>query len=172
MKNYIIGILLVIILFFVSLSYKYYKTPNLKNFPIEISLSTKVANSNEPNLFLFLFFSKDNCSDCLQTIRTLNNLPPQFVLTGVVPPKELEQEKKLRKVTGANFKLRSLNRKYKRFNPNFAPTLFGVSEKGIILFVLPSIPHQDQDLETFLLSFYYKSLPILISDGLSSKKDP
>jgi thioredoxin-related protein len=171
MKNYIIGVLLVIILSLGSWSYKHYKTPCLTKFPIKISLSTKVANLNEPNLYLFLFFSKDNCSDCLQTIHILNNLPSQFVLTGIVPSRELEQEKKLRKVTGANFKLKSLDRIYKRFNPNYAPTLFGVSEKGKILFVLPSIPHQDQYLETFLLSFYYKSLPILISDG-ARKKDP
>ena len=77
---------------------------------------------------------------------------------------KFESEKELRSATGAAFKLIQFNDTYKKFNPHYAPTIFGVSSKGNILFILPGVPGQKEYLYNFLVEFYGKSIELLIPE--------
>jgi hypothetical protein len=160
MKNYFIGFLVVCLMVLGSFFYKVSRTPALKGFPIPPSVIKD--SGGEPSLYLFIFFSRNNCHTCMESIQTLNKLPSQFVVTGIVPGGELEDEKDFRSATGATFKLNALSGTYKRFTPFYAPTLFGVTGSGGILFVLPGVPEQDNYLHNFLVEFYSKSIELLI----------
>jgi hypothetical protein len=90
MKNYVIAVLIVVILALSSLIYKYYNTENKTLsvvYPVEFEELDK-----GPKLYLYVFFSKKNCQDCLGIIEVLNVLPrSQFVVKGVVPDNELKE---------------------------------------------------------------------------------
>jgi len=159
MKNYLIGILLVAILFLGSLVYKEQNTKVCQHFPVPEGLKKKSAE-NIP-LYLFLFFSKNDCSSCLQeVIGILNRLPAQFCVAGVVPREELKDEKELRRLIGVSFPLYSY-REFKKYLPWYTPTLFGVSPGGKIIFVLPGIPGQISNLRNTFDSIYRKLSPSL-----------
>ena len=66
----------------------------------------------------------------MESIKVLNDLQSPFIVTGIVPGNELEKEKEIRSATGAAFKLIRLNDTYKKFNPHYAPTIFGASDKS------------------------------------------
>ncbi len=160
MKNYVIGFLIVCLIVLGSFLYKVSKNPVLNGFPVEYSSSKD--NGDEPHFYLFIFFSRNNCHTCLESIQVLNKLPPPFVVTGIVEGKELTDEVEFRKATGATFKLKHFSETYKKFNPHYAPTIFGVSGSGRILFVLPGVPEQKSYLYNFLVNFYGKSIELLI----------
>ena len=162
MKNYVIAFLVVCLVVVGTFFYKVSKAPTLNGFPIEQPAPKN--NGGEPPFYLFIFFSRNNCQNCLEAIRVLNELPSPFVVTGIVPVEELENEADLRGTTGASFKLVSFKESYKKFNPYYAPTLLGVSGKGRILFVLPGVPGQEEYLNNFLVEFYGKSIELLIHD--------
>ncbi|NIN20888.1 MAG: hypothetical protein GTN82_23350 [Candidatus Aminicenantes bacterium] len=122
----------------------------------------------EVTLFLYVFFTKRNCIDCLEIMDALNNLPPQFVVFGIVPERELKDEKELRRKTGAAFPLVSAV-KYKKYIPWYTPTIIGVSPKGDIIFVLPGVPGEKEYLLNFLDSLYMKVYPILLEEKLSKR---
>jgi len=84
MKNYVIGILAVCILLFLTLLYKGSIAPVLINFPLDEIKQEKNA-PGEPPLFLFVFFSRHNCNTCLEAFQVLNELKPPFIVTGIVP---------------------------------------------------------------------------------------
>jgi thioredoxin-related protein len=153
MKNYVIGTLLVIILSVSSLFFKYHIANNIlfTRFPVEI------IEADAPRLYLYVFFSKKNCYECLGIIEVLNDLPPRFVVSGVIPDAELENKKEIRFHTGATFPLESQS-KYKRFAPRYTPTVVGVSARGEIFFVLPGVPGEKGYLKKFLDSMYNKLL--------------
>lgn len=169
MKNYIIGTLTVIILVLASIIYKNEISPSLRNrFPVSEetkSVETKV----EVPLLLYVFFSKRNCIDCLEIIDALNNLPPQFVVFGIVPEHELKEEKELRRLTGAAFHLLSASN-YKKYIPWYTPSILGVSPEGDILFVLPGVPGEKEYLLNFLDSLYGKIYPIFDEKRTSKEK--
>jgi hypothetical protein len=96
-------------------------------------------------------------------IEVLNRLPNYFKVVGIIPEIELKEENELRNITGANFELRSV-KKYKRFLPQYAPTLIGVSKKKRIFFVLPSVPYEKEYLEQFLLEFFRKAYPLILEN--------
>lgn len=78
--------LLTVILVLSSLLYKNGRQSIYKNFPL-------IENENpgdEVALFIYIFFSKQNCRDCLQIIAVLNRLQPPFKAIGVVPGDELK----------------------------------------------------------------------------------
>ena len=164
MKNYIIGTLAVIILVLVSIIYRNEKSPSPRNiFPV--SEETKNVNSEvEVPLFLYVFFSKRNCIDCMEFIEVLNNLPSHFKVVGIVPENELKDEKELRSTTGAAFPLMSSS-KYRKYVPWYTPTIVGVSPtKGNIIFILPGVPGEKAYLENFLDSLYDKLYPVFLKE--------
>ena len=163
MKNYIIGVLVVIIVVLSSLLYKQDKTTVPKRFP---ALEEAKKGDVEVPLILYVFFSKRNCLDCMEVIRTLNHLPPHFVVRGIVPKKELEDEKELRAITGAEFPLMTAE-KYRKYLPWYTPCIIGVSPiDGRIIFSLPGVPGEKEYLENFLESIYSKLYPIFVEQKL------
>lgn len=162
MKNYIIAFLLVVILLLSSFLYKNSKA-TFKPFPIEKDVLARVPNGIEVPLFLFVFFKKNNCHDCLGIIDTLNSLQPQFIVTGLALESELKNEKELRNMTGAAFPLKKLNG-YGDFLPYYSPSIVGVSPNGIVLFTLPGVPEEKDYLEKFLNSFYEKIYPLFLEE--------
>ena len=157
MKNYIIGLLIVFALFLSSVIYKRNKEPILQKFPIE----KIVKKTDSPEFYIYLFFSKRNCHSCLRVIDVLNNLPKYFIVRGIIPKKEYENEKEIREITGAKFKLSPMEKKYNRFLPLYSPTIYGIDRQGIIYFVLPGVPGEEKYLKTFLINFYYKTYNLL-----------
>jgi hypothetical protein len=102
----------------------------------------------------------NNCYPCLDVIATLNQLSNQYKIIGLVPEEEMLIEEELRKMTGALFELKSSER-YKRYLPNYAPSLFGINQKGEIFFILPGVPGENAYLRQFLESFLRKASPLL-----------
>lgn len=145
MKRYIILILLVSVLFGVSTVYKYRTFNIFRDFPIKEIIAEK---SNNKILLLF-FFSINSCAPCLDIIDVLNNLDARYKVVGIVREKELEFVDELRRITGAKFELKS-NKSIKKYSPIYAPTLYGISRKGEILFILPSVPGESNYIKEFL----------------------
>jgi hypothetical protein len=150
-RNYIIGVLAVTILFLGSIVYKQQNAMFCHHFPIPGNLKNK---SNEPPFYLFLFFSKKDCLACLlKTIEVINTLPSQFYTVGVVPDEELKDEKELKRLTGGSFPLYGYE-KYKKYLPWHTPTLFGISPAGKIIFVLPAVEGQEASLGSTIRAIY------------------
>jgi hypothetical protein len=160
MKNYIIACLVVIIMVLSSLLYKQCKTSIPQRFPMMEEAS---KGDVEVPLILYVFFSKKNCVDCLEVIQALNHLPPHFIVRGLVPKSELDEEQELRAITGATFPLVSISPKYHRFIPWYTPAITGVSPvDGEIIFTIPGVPGEKEYLVDFLQSLYEKLYPTFI----------
>ncbi len=155
MKNYVIGVLLVGILVLGSIIYKKNKEPILQRFPIDKIIKKDKSGSHK--FYLYIFFSKRNCYDCLRVIDVLNELPSYFIVRGIVPKKEFENEKELREITGAKFPIYPVEEKHMRFLPLYSPTVYGVDGDGIIYFILPGVPREKEYIKRFFMSFYYKA---------------
>lgn len=166
MKNYVIVTLLMIIFVLASVIYKISIQSHGVDFPIQEDERTRVSSDIDVPLFLYIFFKKNNCHDCLEIIHVLNNLPPQFIVTGIVPENELDNEKDLRIKTGAVFPLKSVN-DYEKHIPWYTPTILGVSPKGKILLTLPGVPREKEYLEKFLDALYGKIYPAFLRDKIS-----
>jgi hypothetical protein len=170
MKKYVIGAVVAMIIMAASFIYKYEKsrpdTPTQGLFPISQEERQR-AKADVP-MFLYVFLSQHNCHDCLQIIDTLNSLPPYFVVTGIAPYKELQNEKEFRAITGAAFPLVPVT-KYKKFTPWYAPSIVGVSPYGDILFVLPGVPGEKDYLLQFLLNMYGKIYPVFYEQMANDK---
>jgi hypothetical protein len=162
MKNYLIGTLAAIILLLASILYKNSLTTD-GTFPIQEETKTRAGEVEVP-MFLYIFASKRNCQDCMEVINVLNDLPPQFIVTGIVPKRELENEKEFRAITGAAFPLES-SAKYKKLLPWYVPTIIGVSPTGKVLFTLPGVPGETAYLKNFLDSLYGKIYPVFLQDN-------
>ncbi len=164
MKNYVIGTLAVVILVLASIIYKNETSPR-KRFPVLEETETRGGDVEVP-LFLYVFFTKRNCQDCLEVMDILNNLPPHFIVTGVVPKHDLKDENELRHITGAAFPLISAA-KHRKYIPWYAPTIIGVSPARDIIFALPGVPGEKTYLETFLDSLYNKVYPVFLEEKVS-----
>jgi hypothetical protein len=163
MKNYIIGVLVVIIVVLSSLLYKQNKTSFPKRFP---ALEEAKKGDAEVPLILYVFFSKRNCLDCMEVMEVLNKLPPHFIVRGILPKKELEDEKELRGITGAEFPLMRVS-EYKKYIPWYTPSIVGVSPiDGRIIFTLPGVPGEKEYLKNFMESLYNKLYPIFAEQKL------
>lgn len=156
MKNYVIGLLLVIIILLGSLLYKINQRDIYHGFQ-------DVMNNNEGDIenpfYLFFFFSYKNCSPCLEIIYVLNNLLHPFVVIGVVKPEELRDESFLRNELGITFRIISIS-KLKKYIPPYWPTIIGVNQNRKIYFILPSVPNEKEYLEEFLTIFYERANPM------------
>lgn len=162
MKNYIIGFLSICILVLLSFIYKASKTQRLDDFPLENKAGEN--SSVDPPLYLYIYFSRNNCHECLDAIQSLNELQYPFVVTGIVPVNELKNEVDLRNTTRAAFNLISFRDDDKSFKPTYTPAIYGVSGNGKILFILPGVPGEKKYLYDFLVNFYSKSIELLIPD--------
>lgn len=165
MKNYIIGALAVIILVLVSIIYKNEVSPK-NTFPVS---KTELEKDVKAPIFLYVFFSRNDCLDCQRFIRILNDLPPDFVKIGIVPEDELKDEKELRALTGATFPLRS-SRKYKKYGPYFSPAVVGVSPAGHVVFSIPGVPGAEEHLKVFLDTLYEKRFREVSSKEIKEEK--
>lgn len=164
MKNYLIGLLVVIILVLSSLLYKKSVITVDKKFPV---LEKQEKSDIEVPLYIYAFFSKKSCFECIGFIEVLNNLPPQFIVYGVVPAEELKDEKEIRQMSGAQFPLLSAS-KYKRYI-SWSPSFIGVSPKGDVLFALPGIRGEKEYVAKFLDSLYNEVYSIFLIDNRSEK---
>jgi len=170
MRNYIIGLLGVVILLLGSVIYKQHNTMVCHHFPIPESLKKK---SVVTPFYLFLFFSKNDCIPCIvEIVKVLNTLPSHFFVAGIAPAEELKNEQELRRLTEASFPLYS-NKEFKKYLPWHTPTLFGVSPSGKIIFVLPGITGQEVylDLGKSLASIYGKLYPSFVRKNISLEED-
>ena len=162
-----IGVLAVIILVVGSAIYKQQNTMVCHHFPIPESLKKK---SDDIPLYVFLFFSKNDCTPCLEEIvKVLKRLPSQFCVAGITPEEELKDESSLRHLTSVSFPLYSYQ-KYKMYLPWHTPTLFGVSPGGKIIFVLPGIPGQKSYLRNIISSIYGKLYPSFETESITLKR--
>ncbi len=155
MRNYIILLLVVIILALSSYVYKIHNENLFEKFPGHL-----IKNEDESSLFLFLFFSVKNCRPCLEIVKVLNRLPNKYKVIGVIPEGEFTKEdnlKFIREKLGAEFKMN----KFKKFIPQYAPTLIAVSKSKEIMFVLPAVPNEREYFERFIESFYNRALLLL-----------
>lgn len=161
MKNYIIGALVVVIFALSSLIYKFHV---LENKTLSVTYPLEVEEfDRSPKLYLYVFFSKKNCQDCLGIIEVLNVLPPsQFAVKGVVPDKELEDIKEIRTITGATFSIEG-DEKFRKIIPKYTPAVVGLSKKSDLFFILPGVPGEMEYLEKFLYSVYQKVYPFLLT---------
>ncbi|MDD8032105.1 MAG: hypothetical protein PHQ25_08965 [Acidobacteriota bacterium] len=150
-KNLIILVLICLLVISLSFSYKYYKLNLYSEFPLELAASRSMK---EIPFYLFLYFHSNDCPQCLGIISLLNNLPPHYIVRGVIPDDEISNSEIIRESTGAIFEFEPVS-KYKKFMPLISPCLIGVSKEKAILFVLPSVPDQEKYLREFLESFYY-----------------
>ena len=156
MKNYLIALVITVMVVLGSFVYKFSSAPVFRNFPIQ----RLKAEGDTAQLYLIFCFSIRSCSPCLEIIETLNRMPQEYKVIGLIPGEELEVEEELRRITSARFELRSLDR-FKRFQPNYAPTLFGVGKGGEIFFVLPGVPGENNYLDVFLDSFLHRANSLL-----------
>ena len=158
MKNLIILFLSVCLVVSLTFIYKIERKKPLQHFP---ATGFHEHQEIENPLYLVLYFSIQNCKDCLGMIEVLNGLTAPFIVYGIVPPNELKNEQELRRITGATFKLLPYDN-FRLYTPIFAPTLIGVSQKGRIHFIIPGIPDQKNNLEHFIITFYNKAYPLLL----------
>ncbi|MGD2085962.1 MAG: hypothetical protein PVH61_07250 [Candidatus Aminicenantes bacterium] len=157
MKNLVITFLAVCLAVSLTFIYKIESKKPLRQFPTTwLHENQEIENP----LFLILYFSIQNCKECLGMIEILNQLNAPFVVYGIVPPNELKNEQELRRNTGAAFRLLPYD-KFNLYAPIYAPTLMGVSKKGHIHFIIPGLPDQAENLENFIITFYNKAYPLL-----------
>ena len=155
-RNYIIGLLAVVILFMGSIIYKQQNTIARHHFPIPEGLK---KNSTEVPFYLFLFFSKNDCPRCVEKlVEVLKKLPSHFCTVGIAPGEELKNESDLRGLVGSSLPLYN-TQKFEKYIPWHTPTLIGVSQSGKIIFVFPGIDGQMDYLENTILSIYGKLSP-------------
>lgn len=160
MKNYIIVFLIVCLIVSFGFNYRIYKENKavLHQFPKQLLTG---GQKIEAPVYLFLFFSKYTCRDCMNSFEFLNRMGPPFVVTGITPDEELKDEKSLRESTGITFKLDRYSR-YEKYLPFYGPSLMGVTAKGRILFLFPGLPEQAQWLKSYLEAFYIRAYRILM----------
>jgi thioredoxin-related protein len=144
-KNYVIGLLLVVILVLGTLLFKAKAIDQKLHFPLVKEAKQRV----EVPLYLYLFFNRNNCVDCLKIIDVLNGLPAQFEVIGVVPKRDLDDEIHLREITGVKFKLID-NSIFKGLKPFYTPTIVGISKAGKMYFMMPSVPGGTEYFEKFV----------------------
>ena len=104
-------------------------------------------------MYLYFFFSRNNCPPCLKVIDLFNRLQSPFKVFGVVPEEELKEEAVVRQATGAAFQLIDRG-KFSGYIPPYTPALVGVSGSGTIFFVLPAVSRPIENLEEYLHSLY------------------
>jgi len=52
--------------------------------------------------------------------------------------------------------------KFRKYIPQYVPTIIAVSKRKKIMFVLPAVPNENEYFEHFIESFYNKAYPLLV----------
>lgn len=151
----------VIILYLSSIIYRERVTPVTAHFPVK-RLGEDFRS--EIKLNLILFFSMKNCPPCLKVIDFLNKTPDGVRVAGIVPEKEMQLLNEIRQTTGAGFPIYSFKR-WRRYHPIYAPTLFGVGPDGNIYFILPCVGLEENYLSGYLAEFMRKAGYLLRAPG-------
>jgi hypothetical protein len=152
-------LVVVIMLFLSSIIYRQGVTPIMVDFPIE---RLRQRPAGDARLSLILFFSMNNCRSCLKVIDFLNKPYERVQVAGIVPEQEMQFINEIRLTTGADFPIYSL-KKWKRYDPIYAPTLYGVGPDGNIYFILPCVGLEESYLPSFLSEFIRKANYLLRS---------
>lgn len=151
----------VVILYLSSIIYREKMTPITIRFPIK---NTEGAARGEIQLNLFFFFSMNHCRPCLKVIDFLNQPSDRIRVIGIVPEKESSFINDIRQTTGARFPIQSFSG-WKRYRPNYAPSLYGVGPDGKIYFVLPCVGLEEAYLSGYLAEFVRKAGYLLQVSG-------
>jgi thioredoxin-related protein len=150
--------LFVLTIFLGTVVYRQRNTMVFTQFPVNTEIITV---KSDPQLYLFLFFSGNSCSSCInELVSVLNDLTESFHVVGVIPDHELKNQQALKKKTGALFPLHS-SKQYKQYSPTYTPSLICVSSSGNVLFLLPGISGQVKHLEGFLKSVQRKRYSLI-----------
>lgn len=157
MKELLLILAGVAVLFLSSLLYREKVTPITINFPAK---QLEQESITEKKLNLILFFSIKNCPPCLRVVDFLNNSPEGTRAFGVVPEKELPLLDKIRQTTGVRFPVYG-SRKFKKYCPVYAPTLYGVGPDGTIYFMIPCTGMEEDFLPRYLSEFVKKAFYLL-----------
>lgn len=156
MKKLFITFIAVVIIFLCSLIYKNFVTPIFVNFPIK-ELAESPYNRNQTTFYLILFFSKKNCPPCVQqAISSLNYLPQNVKVFGVIKDEETQFIDYMKSQFDIKFPVKTI-KNWKKFRPNYAPTLYGVDSKGRIFFVLPCVGLEESYFHSYLDEFLRKA---------------
>jgi hypothetical protein len=154
MRKLLVALACVIILFLISVIYRERVTPVLSSFPVE---ELGDGSKSEVILNLLLFFSRKSCPPCLQQVINYLNQPPQNVrVVGIVRDEEMKFLDDIKQTTGARFPVMSLKR-WKRYRPNYAPTLYGVGPDGKVYFVLVCTGLEETYLGAYIDEFMRKA---------------
>ena len=151
----------VIILYLSSIIHRERVTPVTTNFPVK-RLGEEFRG--EVKLYLILYFSMKNCPPCLKVIDFLNEPPDGVRVVGIVPEKEIRLLNEIRQTARAGFPIYSFKR-WRRYHPIYAPTLFGVGPDGNIYFILPCVGLEDIYLPGYLAEFMRKAGYLLRAPG-------
>lgn len=116
------------------------------------------ADKKEINIILLLFFSKNNCSDCLHSVfNILIKLPSYFYCYGVVPNKNSNFPPEYFDKIGFKTKIFEYP-KLADDSTHIYPSLAGFKKNGDLIFVLPLSYIGSQILEEYLYSLYYNNV--------------
>jgi hypothetical protein len=143
----------VVILYLSSVIYREKVTPITTHFPVK-NLGEETRGDIQLNLVLF--FSMKNCQPCLKVIDLLNQPPDGINVVGIIPEKEIGIVREIRQSTGAAFPIYSF-KGWRRYHPNYAPTLFGIGPDGNIYFILPCVGLEETYLSGYIAEFMRKA---------------
>lgn len=156
MKKLLIAFIAVVIIFLTSIIYRNHFTPILVNFPIK-ELTKSSDSRMDTSFYLVLFFSRNNCSPCVQqAANSLNDLPENIMVLGVVKDEEIQFVDYIKRQMGIKFPVKTI-KNWNKFRPNYGPTLYGVDAEGKVFLVLPCIGLEENYLPSYLDEFLRKA---------------
>ncbi|MCR4410107.1 MAG: hypothetical protein QHH43_07875 [Candidatus Saccharicenans sp.] len=148
----------VFLIYLFSVNYKERTSQVLARFPV---IENEDVSKEGPRLNLYLFFSRRGCPPCLRVIDLLNQPRPGISVVGIIPEDEGGSIEEVRNSLGVEFPVRTV-KKWKKFIPNYAPTLFGVGQDGRVYFVLPCVGLEEHYLVEYLDEFEHKAAFLLL----------
>ena len=86
---------------------------------------------------------------------------------GIVKEEELKFLDEIRETTGAKFPIKSI-KKWKKYRPNYAPTLYGVGSDGKIYFVIACTALEENYWRAYVDEFMRKAEYLLLEPYLKS----
>lgn len=158
MKRIVYVFVAVVIFFLISVIYRDRMMPLLVNFPVD---ELRENSKDDVLLNLVLFFSRKNCPPCVQqVIDCLNQLPKNVRVVGIIKNEELNYLDEIRALTGAKFPIKSM-KKWNKFRPNYAPTLYGIGPDGKVCFILACTGLEENYLRDYIDEFIRKAEHLL-----------
>lgn len=154
MKKILYILVGVIVLYLSSIIYRERLTPITARFPVErLGKDTR----GEIRFNLVLYFAMNNCRPCLKPVVDFLNEPHDKVrVIGIIPENEIHLISHVRNATGARFAIYS-SKKWRRYDPFYAPTLYGVGPDGNIYFILPCVGLEESYLSGYFDEFMRKT---------------